>query len=655
MFFLRKIVYLGANYAGKAEKLLCYSALSLMAILPVFDAIFRPLNVIIPFSSFTLFRLFLIAALFAAALCTLRKEHISIGLKQLIKSDKIKSIISVITDNISAFVITILFWNSLVLVKYLYLNNAYIGYLPEWLFPLIMAFCFIIMAIRFGLFSIPDSFLLKNNKSKILYLLPLSSIVLGCLAATPAIVKIIWGMEGETGFNPPPSLYLLADNIYVFIINNSLPLIIFFIIAALSGTPIFIVIGGIAQIMYMGRGLEPETGIPHILSTFTEDMNMIAIPLFTLTGFFLSESKAGGRLVLAFKSIFSWIPGGIIIATVVICAFFTSFTGASGITILALGGILYTILKEKSNYPENFSIGLLTSAGNVGLLFPPSFVIILVASTTSAVYVFMGHTPNFDIFDFFLGALIPGIILVLSRILIGLFISVKVKIPVEKFKFKEAASSIKGSFLEILLPFILITGFLTGILPSLLELSAVAVIYVFIVEVFIHKDIAIKNISKVFFKAIPIIGGILIILSMAKAFSHVFIDSGYTEQFTEWMQVTVESRVVFLLILNLALLVLGCFIDIFSAIAVALPLIIPLAISYGIDPIHLGVIFIINMELGYLTPPVGLNLYLASYRFNKPFLSICRYVLPFLFSQLLVVFLITYVPWFSTFLVQLFK
>ena len=239
-------------------------------------------------------------------------------------------------------------------------------------------------------------------------------------------------------------------------------------------------------------------------------------------------------------------------------------------------------------------------------------------------------------------------------IVFGIVASIKVKIPVEPFNLKEAGRSIKGSFLEILLPIILIGGYFSGTF-SLVEVSAVSAIYVFIAEVLINRDINIRDVSKVFTKAVPIIGGILSILAMANALSYAFIDARIADKFAFWMQATVESKYLFLLLLNLALLVVGCLMDIFSAILVVLPLIVPLAHVYGVDPVHLGIIFVINLEVGFLTPPVGMNLFLASYRFKKPFIETCRFVLPFLATQLAVVLLVTYVPALSTFLVGLFK
>jgi tripartite ATP-independent transporter DctM subunit len=382
-------------------------------------------------------------------------------------------------------------------------------------------------------------------------------------------------------------------------------------------------------------------------------MDIIAIPLFTVTGFFLSESKAGERLVRTFRAFFGWLPGGMIIATIIICAFFTSFTGASGVTILALGGILYKILSE-NKYTEKFSIGLLTSAGGIGLMFPPSLPIILVATTTNTILHFMNIPVKYSIIHYFLGALLPGIILVAAMIITGFVLSAKVKITTEPFNAKEFLLSFKESIFEILMPIILVAGYFSGRL-TLVEVSALSVIYVVVTEVFINKDIAVMDIFKVFSKAAPITGGILAILAVAKALSYAFVDSGVPENFAFWMQNTVSSKFVFLLLLNLALLVLGCLMDIFSAILVFLPLIVPLGYAYGVDPVHLGMIFIVNLEAGFLTPPVGMNLFLASYRFEKPFMQICRSVLPFLNIRFVIVLLVTYLPFLSTFLTGFFN
>ena len=626
--------------AGYIEKGFCYAALVLMALLPTADALLRPFSIAIPMSRPILIRLFLLSGLFAAMLTTGAREHISIAIVQYVKNEKLKNKLSFICGLVTAFISTILFWDSISFVKYS-LSGRALGSVPDSVFGLAMPIAYGVIAFRFAANSRPGHSLAERR------IIGAAVLLLGSAAAFPAIAKLLWGFDTPELFIAP--LNFLYDAAYY----AKTPLILFLVLAAFSGTPVFAVIGGITLVMLQAAGGEPDAAPIQIYSALT-DADIIAIPLFTLTGFFLSESKSGERLVAAFRSLFSWIPGGMIIATVVICAFFTSFTGASGVTILALGGILYTILKENLGYPEKFSIGLLTSVGCIGLLFPPSLPIILVGSTTNSILYFMGEMVNFRIIDFFLGAMIPGLILVLTMIVFGIVASVKVKIPVEPFNLKEAGASLKGSILEILLPFILITGYFSGIL-SLVEVSAVSAIYVFITEVIIHRDISLRDVPKVFYKAVPIIGGILSIIAMAKALSYAIIDSQVPENFALWMRHAVESKYVFLLLLNLALLVVGCLMDIFSAILVVFPLIVPLALIYGVNPIHLGIIFIVNLEVGLLTPPVGMNLFLASYRFKKPFTAICRYVLPFLAAQFAVVLLVTYVPWLSTFLTGLFK
>jgi len=634
------------------EKGICYAAFALMAILPFFDVILRPLNIFIPYSRKLLISLFLVSALFAAMLTTKAKDHISIAVMQYAKNEKIKKLLSCITCLISAFIAANLFWDSITFLVYSFSGRP-TGFIPDWIFGLAMPIAYGVIAVRFAIYSVSLGTKVDDEKPETgsaswkRWALPVLILLLGTVAALPAITKIFWG------FQPPEILIAPMNFLYDAAYYARTPLILLLILAALLGTPIFIVIGGIALVMLQAAGGEPESTAIQIYSALTE-ADMIAIPLFTLTGFFLSESKAGERLVSAFRSLFSWMPGGMIIATVVICAFFASFTGASGVTILALGGILYTILKEKLGYPEKFSVGLLTSVGCIGLLFPPSLPIILVGSTTNMILFFMGETVNYTIIDFFLGAIIPGLILVAVMVAFGITTSVKVKIPVEKFNLKEAGKAVKGSFFEILLPFILIGGYFSGIF-SLVEVSAVSAVYVFIIEVFVNKDISLKDVTKVFAKAIPIIGGVLSIIAMAKALSYAIIDSGVPDNFANWMRTTIESKYVFLLLLNLALLVVGCLMDIFSAILVVLPLIVPLGLVYGIDPVHLGIIFIVNLEVGFLTPPVGMNLFLASYRFKKPFTEICRCVLPFLAVQLAVVLLVTYVPALSTMLTGLFR
>jgi tripartite ATP-independent transporter DctM subunit len=621
---------LAKKTVSRLEKGVCFGSLTLLAIIPFTEMILRQFRMTIPDSKALMAHFFLVLGFFAMMLTAKSGEHISITASQFIKNEKLKRNLETATTLVLVFIAVILAWNCVSFIKY-GLVGRLVGPVPDRVFGLAMPLCFAVIALRFF-------FRLKQKR-----FVALLAVLFGTVMALPAIAKLIWG------FDPPEPFYSWVNTLYDAAKFIHIPAIVLLAISAIAGMPVFAAIGGIAMIMLQAASLEPEAVPIQVFSALTES-DIIAIPLFTLTGFFLSESRAGERLVRTFRSFFGWLPGGMVIAAVLICAFFTSFTGASGVTILALGGILHIMLLE-NKYKEHSSIGLLTSVGGIGLMFPPSLPVILVATTSNTILHFMDVPTSYNIIHYFIGAIIPGIILVLAMIAAGLVKTLKEKIPPAAFDRKDALPSLKESFLEILLPIILILGYFSGRL-ALTEVSAFSVVYIMIVEVFIKKDIAVKDIPKVFSKAVPIIGGVLAILAMAKALSYAIIDSRVPENFAFWMQGAIQSKYVFLLLLNLSLLVVGCLMDIFSAILVVLPLIVPLGYAYGIDPVHLGIIFIMNLEVGFLTPPVGMNLFLASYRFEKPFAKICRYVLPYLVIQFAVVLLVTYVPWLSTWLIH---
>jgi len=605
------------------EEYFCFAVLVMLALFPIIESLTRLFRTgILGSSAFTTY-LLLFAGLLCGMICTRSEGHLAISLVHYVPEGKIKTRLAVFCNLVSAFVAVAVAWSSISFIK-LGLSGDKIGFISDRVLTVIIPVAFGIIAFRFARMT-------KLSGWKIV--LPVLSILLGTIASFPVIAKIIWG------FDMSDSVLDLCDKFIIFTYYAKTPFVILLVFAALSGTPLFIIMGGLALLLNQAAGLEMDSVAVNIHSALT-NQNIIAIPLFTIVGFFLSESKAGERLVHTFRSLFSWLPGGIIIVTVIICAFFTSFTGASGVTILALGGILYTILKEHLKYPEEFSIGLLTSVGSIGLLFPPSLPLILVGTVTQT-----------NIFHLFLGGIVPGFILVLAVVIFGIFISLKTKIPVEKFEGRKALLALKGSAFEILLPVLLITGYFSGIL-SLVEIGAAAVLYVFVVEVFINRDIKLSEVKRVFDKAIPIIGGVLSILALSKALSDYIVFTQAPANIAVWMKSAISSKFVFLLLLNMALLVVGCLMDIFSAILIVLPLIVPLGHIYGINPVHLGIIFIVNLEVGYITPPVGLNLFLASFRFKKPFVDICRYVSPFLLVRLVVVLLVTYIPWLSTFLIK---
>jgi len=621
------------------EDILCITALVLMAVFPLLELVVHSFfKVGIPASSGFIIHFLLFTALIGGMICTRNDSHLAVSLVQYIPEGPIRDRIKVFCNLVSAFVSIVIAWSSISFIK-VGLDGSMIGFVPRRVFASIIPIAFTIISIRFVRRAFRG---IKFAGWKIT--LPALSVVLGTIAAFPVVVKIIWGFEMPD--NVSEILFFYFD-VLSFL---KIPLIIFMIIAALSGTPLFIVLGGLSLLLLQLQDADPYLVLDGIMDTVANDIynglindKIIPIPLFALVGFFLSESKAGERLVNTFRNFFSWLPGGIIIVTVIICAFFTSFTGASGVTILALGGILYAILSEHLKYPSKFSIGLLTSVGSIGLLFPPSLPLILV-----------GTVLLVDVRHLFLGGILPGILLVIIMIIFGIVISLKIKIPIEKFELRKALVSLKESSLEIFLPIFLIVTYFSGFL-SLVQLGAVAVLYIFIVEVLIHRDIKFADIKKIFDKAIPIIGGVLIILALARAFSSYIVFTQAPANVAAWMQNAISSKWIFLLILNLALLVIGLFLDMFSAILIVLPLIIPLGEIYNIDPVHLGIIFLVNLEVGYITPPVGLNLFLSSYRFQKPFVDICRYVSPFLLVRLVVVFLVTYLPWLSTWLVGFFR
>ncbi|WP_461251886.1 TRAP transporter large permease subunit, partial [Treponema sp. R8-4-B8] len=412
------------------ENIICFISLSLLALIPFVELILHQFKLAITGSNLIMVHLFLVTGFFAAMITARSGEHISITAVQYIKNENIKKTLVFICILISVFLLGIFVWDGICFIKYAMLGKK-VGFIKDQIYGIAIPLGFAVIAARFIL-------KLKNTRDKIF---ASAAFLLGCVAALPAIAKIIWGLDGT---NTPEPFFSWINYLYDAASVINIPVIILLIIAGFAGMPIFAAIGGIALIILQAAGHEPETGVIQIYSALT-DADLIAIPLFTLTGFFLSESKAGERLVSTFKIFFGGMPGGIIIATVIICAFFTSFTGASGVTILALGGILYTILNE-NKYSERFSIGLLTSSGGIGLLLPPSLPIILVASSTNTILHFMNKPVENTIVHYFIGALIPGFILVIVTIIAGLVLSSKVKIQTEKFNGRNALHSLKESF-----------------------------------------------------------------------------------------------------------------------------------------------------------------------------------------------------------------
>jgi C4-dicarboxylate transporter, DctM subunit len=404
-------------------------------------------------------------------------------------------------------------------------------------------------------------------------------------------------------------------------------------LATLLGLPIFAVFGGLALLLFWSAGT-PVASVPVEMYRLVASPLLPSIPLFTLAGYFMVQGGATKRLLRVFTALFSWIPGGLAIATVAICTVFT-FAG-SGLTILSLGGLLVPML-IKTRYPEKFSIGLLTSSGSLGLLFPTSVPAIL--------YCVYSQTPLNRLFT---GAILPELVMISAIAFVGIRMGIKSGAVREPFSAREAASAVWNAKWELALPVIMIVGLFGGF-GTLTEAAALTAFCAFFVEVFIYRDLKLsRDYREVFVECATIVGGILLILGVALGFTNYLVDAEVPSRLIDWVQAHVQSKYLFLLLLNIALLVVGALMDIFAAILVVVPLLKPLAAAYAIDPVQMGVIFIANLELGYLHPPVGINLFLSAYRFKKPMGTIIWATLPFLGILAATVLLITYVPWLTT-------
>ena len=403
------------------------------------------------------------------------------------------------------------------------------------------------------------------------------------------------------------------------------------VVSALLGAPIFVLIGGAALVLFMADGV-PVAALTVEAYRLVASPSIPAIPLFTMAGYLLASGGASERLVNLFRALFGWLPGGPVFAVTLVCTFFTTFTGASGVTILALGGLLLPLML-RAGYSERFSVGLLTSTGSIGLLFPPSLAVIL-----------YGVVAHVSILELFRASAVPGLLMVGAVCALGLVHTVRAKIRRTPFDPRAALAALWWAKWEVLLPVLLLVCLFAGF-TTLIEAAAVIVVYILFVETVVHRDLNLaRDLPRTLVQCGTMLGGVFVILAVAMGFTNYLVDAEVPMRAAAWVEANVHSRLVFLLALNIFLLIVGCLMDIFSAIVVVVPLIVPISQVFGIHPLHLGVIFLVNLELGYLTPPVGMNLFLAAYRFDKPLLHVCRAALPFLLALVGVVLLVTYGP-----------
>jgi tripartite ATP-independent transporter DctM subunit len=415
--------------------------------------------------------------------------------------------------------------------------------------------------------------------------------------------------------------------------------IIIFILALL-GTPLFVVISALALISFYGIEIDLSVVIIE-MSRLSDTPLLLSLPLFIFAGTLLAESGTPQRLLRLSQVLLWWMPGGLAVVSLIVCAVFTAFTGASGVTIFAIGGLLYPAL-IKDNYTERFSLGLITSSGSLGLLFPPSLPLIL-----------YGVISETRVDQLFLAGILPGILMLILLVAYSM-----VKGPTgpaknsKKSTYKDMLSGLKEAAWELPLPIIVLGGIYGGFFVAG-EAAAVTALYVLIVEVLIYRDIAITRLPKIMVQSMVLFGGILVVLAASMATTNFLVDQQVPMRLFELIREYISSKYTFLLLLNIFLLIVGSMLDIFSALVLVVPIIIPIAEAYEVNLIHLGIIFLTNLQIGYCTPPVGLNLFLASYRFDKSVVTLYRATLPFLALLMLTLIIITYFPIISLALVNL--
>ena len=535
----------------------------------------------------------LIGALWA----TSSDKHIAIATKMIFNLKRGGAMLTRLIGLITAVILILLVLSTAQLVYYQADSPEMIGgWFPVWLAQLAMPVAFLVMG---GM-----TILRSSRRWRIRLLTALGAIALAA------------------GF------LLVPEQAREFCI---IPMVIALVLFAFAGMPLFAVLGGVSLVLLHSASIPLAALSAETYRTFTHPV-LPSIPLFALAGSILAAGGAAQRLVRLVRAWTSWLPGGIAISTVCVSALFTAVTGASGVTIIALGGMLLPVLIA-SQYRQRFSMGLLTSSGSVGLLFPPSLPVIL--------YGVYGHVP---IDKMFMGALVPGILLILFLAGFSIYQEHIGVISRQSFDIREALHATWEAKGDLLLPILVVFGLFSGIF-TIVETAAFVAVWAILLETIIHKQIRIRSeLPKTLVESCTLTGALLIVMGVATGLVSYLVDEQIPLKAIDLVQSTIHSKWAFLIILNLVLLLIGALMDIYTAIVVIVPLIVPLGVAYGINPVHLGIIFLANLELGYLTPPVGMNLFFSSLRFKKPLLGVWKTVIPFLLVFAIWVLLITYVP-----------
>ncbi len=412
------------------------------------------------------------------------------------------------------------------------------------------------------------------------------------------------------------------------------------VLAALAGAPLFAVLLAGAMLGFLAGDI-PLAIVAVEVYRIVDTPLLVALPLFTYSGYMLAEAKTSQRLVDVVQSMVGGLPSGLAVVGFLACAVFTALTGASGVTIVALGALLLPALNQ-AGYDEKFSLGLVTTSGSLGLLLVPSVPLIIYGIVAQQLEV----GEPFTIVDLFKAGVLP--LLIMLAMLIGwtLWRHRGGEIPRIPFSRRKLWQAVKAARWELPLPVFILGGIYSGVF-AISEAAAMTALYVTVVEVLLYREVSLREIPKVMIDSMVMVGGILLVLGMALAFTNFLIDAEVPQQLFDFTQAHIKSTIGFLLLLNVMLLVLGAMLDIFSALVIIVPLLLPVAVGYGIHPVHLGIIFLANMQIGYFTPPIGMNLFIASYRFKKPLMELYAACWPFMVVLLIALMLITYVPWFS--------
>ncbi len=575
--------------------------LALAALFPLIDAVGRPLGGFhVTGSAAYVQQLTLWLAFVGGLVATREKKHLTLSTAELMGDGVIRRTAMVFAGSVAAATVAVLAYGSFAVVAVNRQEGKLLPIgLPEWVSECVMPGALGLMAARFAWQVSP------RWRGR--------AIALAAVAGAFALA-------------------LLPESA----VPHVWPLALVVVAGALLGAPVFVAMGGVALILFF-RDFTPVSAVPAEVYRLMYSPTLPAIPLLTACGYVLAESQASTRLVRFFRALFGWMPGGIPVMVAAVCALFTTFTGGSGVTIIALGGLVYPILR-KDGYSEGFSLGLVTASGSLGLLFPPSLPVILYSVVASA------REMSVPADSLYLAGLVPGLLLVVLAALYGIYIGGHIKAERQRFSWREAAAASWGAKWELCLP-LLVIGLFAGGLTSMVETAAVAFAYAVAVECFVTRDVHFfRGLPGVLLRSGSLMGAVLILLSIAMGLTSYMVDAQIPTLLLTWVTTHIHSQLVFLLVLNVLLLVLGSVLEIYSAIIILAPLIAPLGLVFGINPIHLGVIFLANLELGFLFPPVGLNLFLSSSRFGKPLPQLYRHVLPFLLILGTGVLLITYIP-----------